>query len=323
MKRRSFLGVVLGGAGQTLAAQFGWASLPGLGRPAVRSVDGEQLVERWSWAMGQAVHFRIFARDEATGLEAASLALAELRRVEAALSLFDPASDLVALNERAGIGRVRVGADLLEVLALTASFRRLTRGAFNPAVEPLMRAWGFHAARAEAPLPAELEAARRAVAGARIRLGSGSVALLSRDARLDLGGIGVGYGLDRAARVLSQAGIRRALLEVSGDFLALGSPPGQAGWKIAVTSPVEGEGPLGVVRLQEAALATSANTRSVVHYGALVAGHVLDPATGWPATAFTQVSVVARTAVEADALSTAMLVSGRRVPEVQEVIAAP
>ena len=66
------------------------------------------------------------------------------------------------------------------------------------------------------------------------------------------------------------------------------------------------------VRLRDAALATSANSMSVVRYGSLVAGHVMDPRTGRPARALRQVTVVARSAVAADALATAALVSGRQ-----------
>ena len=68
---------------------------------------------------------------------------------------------------------------------------------------------------------------------------------------------------------------------------------------------------MAVTRLRDAALATAANTESIVRYGSLVAGHVMDPKTGWPARALRQAAVVTRTAVAADALSTAMLVTGR------------
>ena len=219
MNRRGFLGLA--------AAGLGGLAVPRLLTAASLLDRGERLVERWSWAMGQPVHLTLFADTEDAGLEAASLALAELRRVEAALSLFDPASDLVALNERAGRGPVRVGPDLLAVLGRAEEFRRLTGGAFNPAVEPLMRAWGFHAPRSSAPTAAELAAARRAVIETRLALGGETVRLGTNEARLDLGGIGVGYGLDRAAGVLRKAGITRALLDVSGDLIALGAPPGQ------------------------------------------------------------------------------------------------
>jgi thiamine biosynthesis lipoprotein len=114
--------------------------------------------------------------------------------------------------------------------------------------------------------------------------------------------------------VLRRAGVRRAFLDVSGDCLAVGAPPGQPGWLVEIADPErEGQVLPGVrPRLRDAALATSSNLVSVVRYGQAVRGHVMDPWSGWPAARCRQVSVVARTAVEADALSTAMLVEPRR-----------
>ena len=123
----------------------------------------ERLVERWSWAMGQPVHLMVFARSEQHGLDACASTLAELRGVEARLSLFDDASDLCELNRHAGRGALRMGEDLRRVLDLAERFRRATGGAFNVAVEPLMRVWGFHEPRRPEPTPTEIAEAREAV----------------------------------------------------------------------------------------------------------------------------------------------------------------
>jgi thiamine biosynthesis lipoprotein len=291
-------------------------ALPAAVRRGAARRTGERLVERWSWAMGQPVHLQLFAADEAAGYEAAQAALAELWRVEHALSGFDDSSDLCELNRRAGRPAIRVGSDLAEVLVAALGFERATAGAFNPSVEPLMRAWGFHASRTREPTAPEIAAARRVVQATRVVVDGDRVELPSRESRLDLGGIGVGYGLDRAVAVLRRAGVRRAMLDISGDCYALGAPPGEPGWLVEVADPRPGRGMLAATRLSDAALATSSNSVSVVRYGRAVWGHVMDPSTGWPADALAQVSVVARSGLEADALSTAMLVSGAPAPGV-------
>ncbi len=300
MRRRDFLG----------------ALAVGLAGPALRVPPlfrrRECLVERWSWAMGQAVHLQLFAESEAAGYEAAQAALAELRRVEQRLSLFDDTSELCELNRRAGRASLTADADLSTVLDAALRFQRVSGGAFNAAIEPLMRAWGFHRPRATEPSAAELAEARAAVQAARIEIDGTRFALPSRQTQLDLGGIGVGYGLDRMASVLRRTGIERAFLDVSGDCLALGAPPGESGWRVDIADPRRPGQTIASTRLRDAALATSSNTVSVVRYGRAVRGHVINPDTGWPADAVTQVSVVARTGIEADALSTAMLVSGKR-----------
>ena len=298
MKRREFIGVL--GAGC-------WGIV---GVPRLRFQD-DVFVERWSWAMGQSVHLMIFARSEQEGLDACAAALAELRRVESRLTLFDDASDLCELNRCAGRKPMRVDRDLGTVLARAAEFRRVTAGAFDVAVEPLMRAWGFHQPRASAPTATELAEARHAVAAAVVELDGNAARLPSGHTQLDFGSIGVGYGIDRALAVLRTRGVGRAFLDVSGDVAAIGAPPGEPGWRVYIADPKHYGRTVAYTRLRDAALSTAANTESIVRYGALMVGHVMDPATGWPARALMQSSVVARSSTAADALSTAMLVLGK------------
>ena len=301
--RRDFLSILGAGLGTVCIPRFAWGA-------------DDVFVERWSWAMGQAVHLMAYAASEQEGLDACAAALAELRRVEAHLTLFDDASDLCELNRRAGRRPMRVDRDLHAVLVQAGRFRRATDGAFNVAVEPLMRAWGFHRPRSTAPTATELRAARAAVAATVVELDGDRVRLPSAHTQLDFGGIGVGYGIDRALGVLRARGVTRAFVDVSGDVAAIGAPPGEAGWLVEIADPRRAGRSIAVTRLRDAALATSANTESIIRYGSLVVGHVMDPATGWPARVLMQATVVARTAVAADALSTAMLVSGREPPGV-------
>ena len=148
--------------------------------------------------MGQPVHLRLFHESEAGGLEAAALALAELRRVEGRLSRFDDASDLSEMNRHAGKSAMKVDGDLLEVLSAAARARRSTGGAFNIAVEPLMRVWGFREPRRAPPGAMELREAEKAVRasvmpihGDRVTLPSGVTRATKRDQ------IGLRSGLGR------------------------------------------------------------------------------------------------------------------------------
>src|SRR5712691_12129236 len=246
MNRRLFVG--------TLGAGLGLVFLPRL--PRWRADD--VFVERWSWAMGQPVHVMVFAGSEQEGLDACGAVLAELRRVESRLSLFDAASDRGELNLRAGQKRMRVDLDLRTVLAQAGEFKRATGGAFDVAVEPLMRVWGFHRHRTTAPTATELAEAREAVATAVVELDGDVARLPSAHTQLDFGAIGVGYGIDRALEVLRARGLRRAFIDVSGDMAALGAPPGEPGWPVEIADPDrrgagEGEGrTVAATRLRDA-----------------------------------------------------------------------
>jgi thiamine biosynthesis lipoprotein len=217
---------------------------------------------------------------------------------------------------------MRVDADLAAVLQAAAGFRRSTGGAFDVAVEPLMRVWGFRSPRTVEPTPAELREAREATDAAVVVVDGGRVTLPSRHTQLDFGGIAVGYGLDRMASVLRGSGVGRAFIDISGDCIAIGAAAGASGWPVSVVDPGNPGRTLGDVRLQDQALATSANTVSVVRYGARLRGHVMDPWSGYPANRRLQATAVARTGIAADALSTAMLVAGKAMPGVQRAILA-
>lgn len=307
MKRRNFVA--------TMGAGLAGAFLPP--RPLLPGLTRERFVERWSWAMGQAVHLMVFADSEDQGLEACALALAELRRVEARLSLFDDASDVCELNRVAGKGSMRAGADLHAVVTAAERFRAQTAGLFNVAVEPLMRMWGFHPLQAHVEYPGRVvyEEALEAVATATVRVDGDRIALPSRHTQLDFGGIAVGYGIDRAIGVLRSHGIRRAFVDVSGDCYGLGAPPGDPGGWVVQIAGTERE-----LRLRDAALATSSNSKSTVRMGYFDRiGHVMDPVSGHPADVRQKVTIVAATALAADALSTGALVRERAPSGVQAI----
>jgi thiamine biosynthesis lipoprotein len=130
---------------------------------------------------------------------------------------------------------------------------------------------------------------------------------------INLGSIGKGYALDRVAEILrGRWNIGTALLHGGhSSVYAMGNGPGDdRGWAVGIRHPWERERYLGVVRLRDRALGTSAATFQHLEYKGRKLGHILDPRSGWPAEGLAGVSVVAPTAAEADALSTAFFVLG-------------
>jgi len=130
---------------------------------------------------------------------------------------------------------------------------------------------------------------------------------------INLGAVGKGYALDRAAALLREKwGVRSALLHGGGSSVyAIGRPPGDSrGWPVRLKHPSQPEESLGVVRLSNAGLGTSAATFQFFEYKGRKLGHLLDPRTGWPALGTAGASMIAPTAAEADAMSTAAFVLG-------------
>jgi thiamine biosynthesis lipoprotein len=247
---------------------------------------------------------------------AARSALDEIDRLEDELSVFRGTSAISALNARAADGPVAVSASLVELLAHCADVHRDTGGAFDITTTPLSRCWGFLRREGRLPEAAEIDAARALVGLDAVSLDRerGTVAFTRRGVELNLGAIGKGYALDRAAGVLRQAGVGHALLSAgSSSLVAIGG--GEAGWLIDLVSSLVPGRAIASVRLRDAALGTSGAGEQFVIAGGRRYGHVIDPRTGWPAAGVLSASVVASDAARADALSTAFLVGGLALAE--------
>src|SRR5205823_6352662 len=130
---------------------------------------------------------------------------------------------------------------------------------------------------------------------------------------INLGSVGKGYALDRAAAILrDEWSITSGLLHGGhSSVYAIGTEPGsERGWAVGVRHPWEPERRLATVRLRDQALDTSAATFQYLEHEGRKLGHLLDPRTGWPAEGIASASVIAPTAAEADALATAFFVLG-------------
>jgi thiamine biosynthesis lipoprotein len=134
---------------------------------------------------------------------------------------------------------------------------------------------------------------------------------LSRDGvRIDLGGIAKGYAVDGAAAVLRKAGVANALVDLTGNMMAMGSAPGHDGWVVGVRDPSDKEKHLLRVHLHDEAISTSGNYEQFIDAGGKRYGHIMDPRTGWPASGMSSVTVVAKSALICDAWDTGLFVLG-------------
>jgi len=244
---------------------------------------------------------------------AGEAALDEVEAAERLLSAFLPESGLFAVNARASQGPVRVDPRLFVLLQSAREVWQASGGAFDPAVGPLMRLWGFRGGPFREPSREEVEAVRRGCGMHLVELDapSRSVRFLSGSVQLDPGAIGKGYALDRAALALRECGVTSALAHGgTSTAVALGAPPEAPFWtvRIAVPGQPEDRGPL--VRLRDAALSVSGVHGRRTGPDAGGAGHVLDPRSGVPAERALLAAVTAPDATRADAWSTALLVLG-------------
>lgn len=236
--------------------------------------------------------------------------LGPLREVERRMSAFRPDSELSRLNAAAASAAVEVSGPLATILASCRRFHRVTEGAFDPTVGPLLETWGFrsHAARPAAPA---LRAALGRIGLDRVRCDGTRVCFAAEGVALDLGGIAVGYGVDQAVEALAAG--PGCLVNAGGDVRAAGPRPDGAPWVVGIQDPVAGSGVFATIQLEaNRAVTTSGTYQKFVDVGRRRVSHIFDPRTGDSPQEVLSATVVADTAMEADALATACVVLGGR-----------
>jgi thiamine biosynthesis lipoprotein len=139
---------------------------------------------------------------------------------------------------------------------------------------------------------------------------AGTVSYRDPCVELEFGAMGKGHAVDRIVRLLVAAGVASALVDFGSTLYALGSPPGENAWRVGIRHPRNPNRVLEVVGLRDRAVATSGDDQQGVVIRGRRYGHILDPRTGRPAQRAASASVVAPTALQADALSTAAFVLG-------------
>jgi FAD:protein FMN transferase len=269
------------------------------------------VVERRLLAMGTSLELTVRAGSRSEALTASEAAVREVARVEALLTTWRGGGELDCVNHwRAGVP-VSISPELYRLLRQVLGWQQRTRGAFDPAIGPLVKAWGLRGG-GRIPAKAELDRAREASRPGAFRL-SGRCCRLTRSADASLfeeGAWGKGYALDRARQVLEGMGIDGALVDLGGQLLALGRPPeGQKG-SAGIADPRERARPVVRVRFDTGSLSTSGDSERSLEVSGQQVGHLLDPRTGRPAADFGSATVWSPSALAADVLSTAMFVLG-------------
>lgn len=273
--------------------------------PTRQTLNGPTMGTRWSALFHAGVGF-----DPAPVQATLQAAVAE---VDAQMSSWKPASDLMRLN-RAPIGAwVDVPAGLAQVLALGLCIGRASGGAFDIGMGDAVRAWGFGPDKASADGIRAATAAMRLPAHEVLEIDRAALRLRKHaPVTLDLNGIAKGHGVDRLAETLRGFGISAALVGIDGEMRAMGLRPDGRPWAIAVEAPdPDRRAPHAILALEDAAVATSGDYRHGVTVRGQRLSHTMDPATGGPLRSSpASVTVVARTCAEADAWATALMVLG-------------
>jgi thiamine biosynthesis lipoprotein len=247
----------------------------------------------------------------------ASEALDVIHLLEDQMSVYRPHTELSQLNRVAAMRPVTVEERLFELLCRSRDLSFETAGCFDPTSGQLIALW--RQCRKDVRLPTEAEIAERLTLVGMQHVAFGEDCSISFDragVELNLGSIGKGYALDRAAEILNEHELTEWLLQGGhSSVIARGGHNGLPGWPVGLRNPLLPQRRLGTILLRDQALATSGTAVQHFRFEGKRYGHIIDPRTGWPVENMLSVTVLAPTAAEADALSTAFFVGGVELAE--------
>jgi thiamine biosynthesis lipoprotein len=259
--------------------------------------------------MGTAIHVELWADSPAQGREAIDAVMAEMQRIDWAMSPVKPSSELARINREAHAGPVPVSTEMFDLLTRAQAFSRFSDGAFDITFASVGDLYDYRAG--VAPDDAAVDAARAAVGWWQLELdpASRSVRFAREGMRIDLGGFAKGHAVDRAARLVAGLGIQHAIVSAGGDSRVIGDRLGRP-WTVAVADPRQPGRVVAVLPLQDCSVSTSGDYERYFVRNGVRCHHILDPRTGRSPATVRSVTVLADDGLTSEALSKCVFVLG-------------
>ncbi len=279
--------------------------------------DNATLVTQQRQMLHTYVEIKAYGDNASAAIDAA---FNEMERVNSLLNNYDPASEISQINNNAGGNAVTISPETVEALQTALKFCKLSGGALDITIGPLVRLWGFTqeipSMKGAGPDSHEIQKARQLVDYQSLQVlqdmqgGPGTARLAKKGMWVDVGSFSKGYCADKAIAVLKKYGINNALVAAGGTINAIGKKADGSQWKVAVRHPRKEDDFMTFVPLCDASISTSGDYERFYMKNGKRKGHIIDPHTGKPVDRMQSVSVVAASGLESDLLSTTLFVLG-------------
>lgn len=245
------------------------------------------------------------------GDAAVDAAVDEINRLDALLSTGKKDSEIGQINANNGGQLSEDGAILME---RSLELYKSTNGAFDVAIYPVMKAWGFTDGNYQVPDADTLKATLELVDPSLIDYDkeTSTVSFKKDGVQIDLGGIAKGYTSSRIMDIYKEKGVTSGLVNLGGNAQVFGTKPDGSLWRVAVQSPDSEDEYLGVLETKDKAIITSGGYERYFEKDGVTYHHIIDPSTGYPAdNGLISVTIVSADGTLADGLSTSLFVMGK------------
>jgi thiamine biosynthesis lipoprotein len=262
-------------------------------------------------AMGTIVTVAVVGADEQQAYEAIDEAFERIADVENLMSNYKNQSQLSALNQ----DKILPDTDpsLIYVLEQAKYYNNITNGAFDITIEPVLELWASKYGEGKSnqpPAQEELDAVLPYVNSSAIII-NGTTVSVGKNMKLALGGIAKGYAVDEAVNILRSEGFENGFVNAGGDGYYFGARPDGDPWVVGLQDPDKKTESITVMGISGKAVTTSGNYERYFNESAKMS-HIADPRTGYPVSSLISSTIIADSAIEADALATSVFVMGEK-----------
>ena len=280
------------------------------------SISGysQVLRKRTTLLMGGRFDITVIAKDSLTAVQSIETIITEITRIENLISDWKPASQVSEVNRNAGISPVKVDREVFELTQRAIELSKLTNGAFDISFAAMDKIWKFDGSMTEMPSAEAIKKSVEKVGYKNIILDSvqSTIFLKLKGMKIGFGALGEGYATDRCRDIMLAKGIKSGIVNASGDMTTWGKQSNGKDWNIGITNPFHPDDVFAVVPLNEGAVTTSGSYEKFVILNGKRFSHIINPATGYPATGLCSVTVFGPKAEIANGFSTSLMVMGRK-----------
>jgi thiamine biosynthesis lipoprotein len=277
------------------------------------TANAQVLRTRVTKLMGSRWQISIVAKDSISAERNIDTVIAEVSRIEYLISDWKPQTQVSQVNANAGARPVKVDKEVFELTKRALHLSRITGGAFDISFAAMDRIWKFDGSMTAMPTPEAIKRSVEKVGYKNIVLDSvnSTIFLRLKGMKIGFGALGEGYAADRCREMMLARGIKAGIVNGSGDMSTWGKQPNGSDWTIGVINPFKEDTIIAVVPLRQGSVVTSGSYEKFVVFNGKRYAHIINPATGYPATGLCSVTIFGPSAEKANGFSTSMMVLGR------------
>jgi FAD:protein FMN transferase len=277
-------------------------------------LSAQALRHRTTTLMGSRWDITIVAKDSLTAEQNIDTVIKEVSRIEYLISDWKPETQVSQVNRNAGIGPVKVDREVLDLTRRAIHVSQMTGGAFDISFAAMERIWKFDGSMTEMPTPEAVTKAREKVGYQNIIIDTiaSTLFLKEKGAKIGFGALGEGYAADRCKAMMLARGIQAGIVNGSGDMSTWGAQPNGKRWNIGITDPFSPTDLYAVIPLSgNTSVTTSGSYEKYAEIGGQRYSHIINPATGYPATGLVSVTVFGPSTEVCNSFSTSIMVMGK------------